>query len=105
VFDIARHEPIRRRLPSASGVDPLTGPAFLAAIDQPERFGKSRVLSAKADAGFASESTIKRRNLETFRFNLNRKVSRDVGARPGLTPRRRQSGETDVQQPGENVAI
>ena len=29
---------------------------------------------AKVDAGFASESTTKQRNLKTFRFNLNRKV-------------------------------
>ncbi len=38
--------------------------------------GRARVLSAKVDAGFAAESTTKQRNLESFRFNPDRKDSR-----------------------------
>jgi transposase len=60
VLDIARAEPVCRRL---TGVGPLTALAFRATIDRPDRFRRSR----------------------------------DVGAHLGLTPKRYQSGETDVQ--------
>ncbi|TWB56657.1 IS110 family transposase [Nitrospirillum viridazoti] len=62
VLDIARDEPVCRRLMTVPGVGPLTALAFRATIDRPERFQRSR----------------------------------DVGAHLGLTPRRYQSGETDV---------
>jgi transposase len=63
VLDIARDEPVCRRLRTVPGVGPLTALAFRATIDRPERFRRSR----------------------------------DVGAHLGLTPRRHQSGGTDVQ--------
>jgi transposase len=63
VLDIARAEPVCRRLMGVPGVGPLTALAFRATIDRPERF----------------------------------RHSRDVGAHLGLTPKRYQSGETDVQ--------
>jgi len=63
VLDIARAEPVCRRLMGVPGVGPLTALAFRATIDRPDRFRRSR----------------------------------DVGAHLGLTPKRYQSGETDVQ--------
>src|SRR4051794_31353203 len=63
VLEIARDEPVCRRLMGVPGVGPLTALAFRATIDRPDRFRRSR----------------------------------DVGARLGLTPKRYQSGETDVQ--------
>jgi transposase len=63
VLDIARAEPVCRRLMGVPGVGPLTALTFRATIDQPSRFRRSR----------------------------------DVGAHLGLTPKRYQSGETDVQ--------
>ena len=63
VLEIARAEPVCRRLMSVPGVGPLTALAFRATIDRPDRFRRSR----------------------------------DVGAHLGLTPKRYQSGETDIQ--------
>ena len=63
VLDIARAEPVCRRLMGVPGVGPLTALAFRATVDRPDRFRRSR----------------------------------DVGAHLGLTPKRHQSGETDVQ--------
>jgi transposase len=63
VLEIARDEPVCRRLMGVPGVGPLTALTFRATIDRPERF----------------------------------RHSRDVGAHLGLTPKRYQSGETDVQ--------
>ena len=63
VLEIARAEPVCRRLMGVPGVGPLTALAFRATIDRPGRFRRSR----------------------------------DVGAHLGLTPKRYQSGETDVQ--------
>src|SRR4051812_23715209 len=63
VLDIARDEPVCRRLTGVPGVGPLTALAFRATIDRPDRFRRSR----------------------------------DVGAHLGLTPKRYQSGGTDVQ--------
>ena len=63
VLDIARAEPVCRRLMGVPGVGPLTALTFRATIDRPDRFRRSR----------------------------------DVGAHLGLTPKRHQSGETDVQ--------
>jgi transposase len=63
VLDIARAEPVCRRLMGVPGVGPLTALTFRATIDQPGRFRRSR----------------------------------DVGAHLGLTPKRYQSGKTDVQ--------
>jgi transposase len=63
VLDIARAEPVCRRLMGVPGVGPLTALAFRATVDRPERF----------------------------------RHSRDVGAHLGLTPKRYQSGGTDVQ--------
>jgi transposase len=63
VLDIARAEPVCRRLMGVPGVGPLTALTFRATVDRPDRFRRSR----------------------------------DVGAHLGLTPKRYQSGETDVQ--------
>jgi transposase len=63
VLDIARAEPVCRRLMGVPGVGPLTALTFRATIDQPSRSRRSR----------------------------------DVGAHLGLTPKRYQSGESDVQ--------
>ena len=63
VLEIARAEPVCRRLMGVPGVGPLTALAFRATIDRPDRFRRSR----------------------------------DVGAHLGLTPKRYQSGETDIQ--------
>lgn len=60
---VARSNPIVRNLKSAPGVGTLIGVAYLATIDEPGRFAKSR----------------------------------NVGAHLGLSPRRFQSGETDLQ--------
>jgi transposase len=63
VLEIARAEPVCRRLMGVPGVGPLTALTFRATVDRPDRFRRSR----------------------------------DVGAHLGLTPKRYQSGETDVQ--------
>ena len=62
VRDLARHDDRTRRLMTTPGVGSIVALTFVSAIDNPERFGSSRM----------------------------------VGAHFGLTPRKYQSGETDV---------
>jgi transposase len=46
VLDIAKGEPVCRKLMSVPGVGPITALAFRATIDRPDRFGKSRNVGA-----------------------------------------------------------
>lgn len=46
ILDIIKGEPVCRHLTSIPGVEPITALAFRATIDRPERFGKSRAVSA-----------------------------------------------------------
>ena len=64
---IARGDQVCRRLMSVPGVGALIAVTFTAAVDQPERFSRSRA----------------------------------VGAHFGLTPKKYQSGETDVTRTDE----
>lgn len=63
IHSLARGDATCRRMMTIHGVGPLTAVAYVATVDDPSRFRRSR----------------------------------DVGAHIGLTPRRYQSGETDVQ--------
>ena len=46
VLDIAKGEPVCRKLMSVPGVGPITALAFRATIDRPDRFGKSKNVGA-----------------------------------------------------------
>jgi transposase len=46
VLDVVRHETVCRRLMTVPGVGPVTALAFRAAVDQPERFARSRSVGA-----------------------------------------------------------